>query len=488
MSSAVSKTDFSYIDSLGNPYLEGVWTPVHDEVVADDLEVIGEIPKDLNGVYLRNGPNPKYQPRGRYHVFDGDGMLHGIEFRKGKVTYRNRWVRTAGLGMEDQAGRAIWPGLIDRPDRSLEVAWGSDHFLKDVSNTDVVIHNGQALSTFYQCGEGYLLDPRTLQSRGRLDLKSMGIRSLSAHSWVDDNTGELLFFDYSTQQPYMSYGVISPTGELKHHVPVELPGARLPHTLAFTENYTILMDLPLFWDPELMKNDIHKVTFFPELPSRFGVIPRYGAADSIRWFEAEPCYIYHISNAWEDGDEIIMDGCRMQTPEPPPIPDDASASDISRLLAWGRLDARLHRWRFDLTTGETREEWRDDRYSEFPMANGRYWGRKTRYAYHMEISQTNVTLQMTGLIKYELDTGNAEVHNFKPGCYGSETPFAPRDGATDEDDGYLVTFVTDAADRSSELQIFDAQQVAAGPVGRVKLPVRVPPGFHACWGPERLLG
>lgn len=76
---------------------------------------------------------------------------------------------------------------------------------------------------------------------------------------------------------------------------------------------------------------------------------------------------------------------------------------------------------------------------------------------------------------------------FKPGCYASETPFAPRDGAKDEDDGYLVTFVTDEVDRSSELQIFDAGQVAAGPVGRVKLPVTVPPGFHACWGPERLL-
>ncbi len=487
MSTAATKSPFSYIDSLGNPYLEDVWTPVSEEVVADDLEVIGEVPKDLNGVYLRNGPNPKYQPRGRYHVFDGDGMLHGVEFRQGKVSYRNRWVRTQGLAMEDSKGQAIWPGLIDRPDRSLEVGWGSDGFLKDNSNTDVVIHNGKALSMFYQCGEGYLQDPRTLETKGAMDLPGLGIRSLSAHCMVDERTGELLWFDYSTQRPYMSYGVISPTGELKHHVPIELPGARLPHTLAFTEQHTILMDLPLFWDPALMKRDVHKVTFFPDLPSRFGIIPRFGDANSIRWFEAEPCYIYHISNAWQEGDEIILDGCRMGTPEPPPVPADANATELNRLLAWGRIDARLYRWRFNLATGETREEWRDDRFTEFPMINASLAGQRTEYAYHMVVSQTNPTLQFTGLAKYELATGTAEVHDFKPGCYASETPFAPRDGSTGEDDGYLVTFVTDAADRSSELQIFDAQQLSAGPIGRVRLPVTVPPGFHSCWGPERLL-
>ena len=214
MNRTARKAAVSFIDSLGNPYLEGVWAPVHAEVVAKDLEVIGEVPKDLNGVYLRNGPNPKYQPRGRYHVFDGDGMLHGVEFRNGQVSYRNRWVSTQGLSMEDSRGQAIWPGLIDRPDRDLEVAWGSDGFLKDNSNTDVVIHNGKALSTFYQCGDGYLQDPRTLEPAGKLDLAGMNVRSLSAHSMVDEHTGELLWFDYSTQPPYMSYGVISPTGEI----------------------------------------------------------------------------------------------------------------------------------------------------------------------------------------------------------------------------------------------------------------------------------
>nr|XP_061799979.1 uncharacterized protein LOC133591450 [Nerophis lumbriciformis] len=479
---------FNYIDSLGNPYLEGVWQPVFDEIVADKLEVIGEVPRDLNGVYLRNGPNPRFQPRGRYHVFDGDGMLHAVEFDHGKVTYRNRWVRSEGLAMEEQQGQALWRGLIDRPDRSLPKSWGSDQFLKDNSNTDVIIHNGEAISTFYQCGDGYRINPRTLETEGRLDMASMGVRSISAHPMVDEYSGEMMWFDYSTEAPFMTYGVINGAGELTHHVPIDLPGARLPHTLAITENHTILMDLSLFWDPELLKSDIHKVTFFPDMPSRFGIIPRHGSAAELRWFDAEPNYIYHVTNAWEEGAEIVLDGCRMGTPEPPLIPSNSSGTQLDRLLSWGKLDARLYRWRFNLKTGETREEWRDDRFTEFPTINGSYAGRKTQFGYHMIVDQVNPTLQFTALAKYELDTTTAQVHEFDKGCYASESPFAPRDGSTAEDDGYLVTFVTDEANNSSELQIFDARTLVDGPIGRVKLPVKVPPGFHSCWGPDRLLG
>lgn len=101
-----------------NPYLIGPYAPVDSEISADELRVIGEIPRDLEGVYLRNGPNPAYAPRGRYHWFDGDGMIHAIEFRGGKARYRNRWVRTAGFEAEREAGRAVWSGLIERPDPS----------------------------------------------------------------------------------------------------------------------------------------------------------------------------------------------------------------------------------------------------------------------------------------------------------------------------------------------------------------------------------
>lgn len=97
-------------DQEVNPYTLGVYAPVRDEITADDLTVIGEIPRDLNGVYLRTGPNRQFDASGRYHMFDGDGMIHAVHFEDGKARYRNRYVRTEAFHRESEAGRALWTG------------------------------------------------------------------------------------------------------------------------------------------------------------------------------------------------------------------------------------------------------------------------------------------------------------------------------------------------------------------------------------------
>ncbi|WP_354695203.1 carotenoid oxygenase family protein [Elongatibacter sediminis] len=470
------------LETRGNPYLEGPHAPVDREIDAFDLEVIGDLPEDLEGLYLRNGPNPKFSPKGVHHWFDGDGMLHGIEVSNGRVNYRNRWVRTRGFLAENDAGQTLWPGLIDRPDRSLEQAWGADRFLKDCANTDVVFHNGKAVATFYQCGEPYLLDPVTLETLGRIDLPASGARFMSAHNMVDEHSGEMMFFDYATAEPYMTYGVIDAAGSLTHFTPIELPGPRLPHSLAITENHTILMDLPLFWDPELLRQDAHKVTFHPDMPSRFGVIPRHGSGDAIRWFEAEPTYIYHVINAWEDGPWVIMDGCRLGHPEPSREVRRQYAGPYANLLAWMRLDATYHRWRFNLETGECREEALSDLISEFPMINARFLGRRSRYSYHVSFAPEDTVL-FDGLVRYDSETGRIQQHKYPRGHYGSEAPFAPRSGATEEDDGYVVSFVSVPHENRAEFQVFDARYLTRGPLCRAQIPQHIPSGFHACWVP-----
>ncbi len=259
------------IDPGENPFLRGIFAPISTEITADDLKVIGEIPKDLDGAYLRNGPNPIFQPRGRYHWFDGDGMVHAIEFHDGKTTYRNRWIRTEGFAAEQNSQRSIWPGLMDRPDPTVPHGAGSDGWLKDSANTDLVFHNGYALALWYQCGLPYKLDPHTLETLGVERFGGKLERAVSAHAKVDPITGELLFFDYATTRPFMTYNVVSARGELTHHEPIDLPGSRLPHDMAFTEHYSLLMDLPLFWDAQLLERKVHKVTYYPEMPSRFGI-------------------------------------------------------------------------------------------------------------------------------------------------------------------------------------------------------------------------
>ena len=469
-------------ETRSNPYLEGMHAPVTREIDATELEVIGEVPKDLTGLYLRNGPSQRWNPEGVHHWFDGDGMMHGVEVRDGKVTYRNRWVQTEGLLKENEAQQPLWPGLIDRPDPS-RPGWGSNGGLKDSSNTDVVLFNGKLLSMFYQCGEAYQLDPRSLETTGRIDLKGMGARTLSAHSMVDEHTGELIFFDYGTTAPYMTYGVLAPSGELKHFTPIDLPGPRLPHTLAITENYTILMDLPLFWNEGLLQKGIQKVEFYPELPSRFGVIPRYGDGSAIRWFECDPTYIYHMVNAWEEGDEIILDACKTHTPEPhKPLP-----GPYGNLLAWLKLDPTYVRYRFNLKTGQAKEEAIHDIFTEFPVVNSRYYGRKSRYSYHVGFSDDAPTTLFDSIVKYDTEQGRVEKIEYGPGRYGSEPAFAPRDNFQGEDDGYVVTLVNDLQEQRGEFHIYDAQDIEQGPLARVILPQPVSSGFHACWAPGDIL-
>ena len=261
----------STLQPSNHPYLNGPFTPLHEEVNATELEVLaGRIPTDLDGVYLRNTQNPVQQAIGRYHPFDADGMIHQIAFKDGRASYRNRLVRTKGFQAEQEAGHAIWAGLMEDPRKSLRPGWGAHGGIKDASSTDVVVHAGKVLSTYYQCGEGYRLDPFTLDQQGTEGW--VPLDGISAHPKVDESTGELLFFNYSKYPPYMHYGVVDRHNRLTHYIPVPLPGPRLPHDMIFTKNFTILNDFPLFWDPELLKKGLHVVRFFPELPSRFAIV------------------------------------------------------------------------------------------------------------------------------------------------------------------------------------------------------------------------
>ncbi|MDI2125884.1 carotenoid oxygenase family protein [Yinghuangia seranimata] len=458
-----------------NPYLLGVYAPVDTEISADDLEVIGEIPRDLNGVYLRNGPNRRFPAQGRYHWFDGDGMVHGVHFENGRARYANRWVRTAAFAAEDAAGQALWTGVMEDPKGN---PFGNGHGLgiKDSANTDVIFFNGRILSTWYLCGSPTTMDPLSLETLGAETFLGTLTGDFMAHPKVDEATGELFWFDYGPEPPYLRYGVVGPDGKVAHTADIGLPGPRLPHDMAITENHVVLMDLPLIQDQEARLQGRYRIHFERELPSRFAVLPRRGDSASVRWFEAAPGYIYHVVNAWEEGDEIVMDVCRVKDPQHQP----RIRHPLARMLAYLRLDAQLWRYRFDLRTGRTTEGPRDDDNTEFPMVDSRVVGRRNRFGYAVHIAPED-TLLFDGLVRYDLHTGERQDHRFGPGRWGSEAPFAPRDGGTEEDDGYLVSFVTDEREGRSEVVVLDAADLAAGPVCRILLPQRVPTGFHSCW-------
>jgi carotenoid cleavage dioxygenase len=463
-----------------HPYRTGAWQPNEVEYDADELDVVeGALPAGLVGTYLRNTENPVMPAIGRYHPFDGDGMVHAIRFGNGaRAAYRNRFVRTAGLAAELEAGAPLWAGIIESPAKSQREGWGARGRMKDASSTDVVVHNGVALTTFYQCGDAYQLDG-ALADRGRAPwVPATGI---SAHPKLDPITGELMFFSYSTTAPYMHYGLVDREGRLVHHQPVPLPGPRLPHDMAFTEHYAILNDFPLAWDEELLTKGVYRPRLH-DLPSRFGIVPRRGG--EVRWFEAAPTYVLHFINAYEDGTTIVLDGYFQEDPMPRPDPADGPYAALKKMVDVHAMKARPHRWRLDLVTGKCREERLFDDISEFPSIHYARPGREHRYVWSMTAPKG--WFMFDGIVRYDLETGAQQRFRYPEGVYASEAPMAPSgDGA--EDAGWLTTFVTDVVRDRSECHVFDAAHVDAGPIAKIALPARISSGTHACWAPGDLL-
>jgi carotenoid cleavage dioxygenase-like enzyme len=454
-----------------HPYRTGPWRPQTTEWDDDDLTVVaGEIPADLDGVYLRNTENPLHPALQNYHPFDGDGMMHVVGFRDGKAFYRNRFIRTDGFLEELQEGGPLWSGIAEPIELSKrDHGWGARTLMKDASSTDVTVHRGVALSSHYQCGELYKLNPLTGDTLGKTTWGGAFPTTwgVSAHPKVDDATGELLFFNYGKDAPYMHYGVVDENDTLVHYVDIPLPGPRLPHDMAFTQNYAILNDLPMFWAPAMLEHNVHLPRFHRDVPSRFAVIPRRGRTEDIMWFEADPTYVLHFTNAYEDGDEIVLDGFFQGVPVP--------------ALALDHMQTRLHRWRFNLKTGGTREEQLTDSITEFGMINPGHAGREYRYAY--AATGKPGWFLFDGLVKHDLVTGSEERFSFADGVYGSETAMAPRSQNKAEDDGYLITITTDMNADASYCLVFDAARVSDGPVCKLALPERVSSGTHSTWAP-----
>ncbi len=466
-----------------HPYLTGAWRPIFEEYDADSttLQVIGDIPQDLDGLYVRNGHNQVHEPIGMYHPYDGDGMLHAMRFKDGRATYRNRFIRTTGFLAEQAAGKSLWPGIIE-PRKATRRGWGSIGAMKDNAGTDVSIHAGKIIAAMSQCSEPYRLDAETLETLGPDPSwsRDLGANGICSHFKVDEFTGEMTFFNFGEHAPFMNYGVIGADNQLKHYTPIELPGARWPHDLGMTQNYSILHDLPMFFDPEMLARGGHRLRFYRDLPSRFGIIPRFGTTEQVKWFEATPCYLLHLSNCFEDGDEVVMDGCIQYNPIPDlsALPREGFAR-MHAMLDMYRQEVRMHRWRFNMVTGQTREYDLDDEVSEFPMVNGRHNGRAYRYSYNATMVPGIWLLD--GLKKYDLDTGNIQSWRAPEGVYVSEAPFAPRVGSTGEDDGYLISFLTNLNTDRGECAIFDAKDITKGPIARIVLPSHIPLGAHAYW-------
>jgi carotenoid cleavage dioxygenase-like enzyme len=465
-------------ESDRNPLLQGNFAPWRVEGDADDLEVIGQIPDGLEGIYYRNGPNPAFEPIGRYHWFDGDGMIHALRLRGGRASYRNRYVRSEGLLEERRAGRALFPGIVSV---SLEEA----PRFKTTANTNIVFHAGRLLA-LVESSLPTELALGTLETIGPYDFGGRLGSPMTAHPKLDPETGEMLFFGYSAFPPYLQFHVADACGRLVRSEAIDVEWPSMMHDFAITREHVVFILCPVVFSFENLMQGKSLFAWEPERGCRIGVMPRSGGNADVRWFATEACYVFHPLNAYTVASELVLDVARYQ--EMSFMSRDGQDAGSSRSPTQRDHNvARLHRWRLDLAHGGVRSEPLDEGDGEFPRIDERRLGRRHRFGYLAATGpEGNDSLQpvFTAVRKYDLERGSIETRAFGRGNGVGEPLFVPRHRDAAEDDGYLLDFVYDAARNASEFVILDARNINDEPIARVPLPHRVPYGFHGNWVPE----
>ncbi|MCG8670739.1 MAG: carotenoid oxygenase family protein [Pseudomonadales bacterium] len=449
-----------------NTYLEGNFAPTHQETEQPCLNVQGEIPAELKGCFLRIGPNPQYvKDIKSYHWFDGDGMIHEIEFDSGNATYRNKWIQTKGFKIEQEEGKALWNGINSPPDFS------NPHGpMKNPANT-AFVWNANRLLALWEGGEPHEVKLPSLETVGAetFNNKLMGY-PYSAHPKVDPETGEMIACGYfMAAAPFVKHFVINKDGEMVKETPIDIPKGVMMHDCAITKNYTVIMDLPLTFDlPRAMKGK-KPIQWEPDNGARIGVLPRHADGSEVAWFDVEPGMVFHSMNAYEDGDEIVLDACRsIQTT----MLQEDSDPDLDYAFP--------HQWRLNLKTGEVKETKFSEISCEFPRINENYQGRQYRYCWASRFARTPQPL-FNAFVKFDRETGEEWVYELGEGRYMGEAVFAPKEGSDKEDDGWVIGFVRDENKEVSECVIMDASDYTKGPVAVITMPTRVPYGFHAGW-------
>jgi carotenoid cleavage dioxygenase-like enzyme len=436
----------------------GNYAPVPDELTAFDLPVQGRIPAELNGWYLRNGPNAR---TGAAHWCVGDGMVHGVRLENGRAAwYRNRWVRTESF--EHPIG-------LYNDD-------GTRNLHSSIANTHVVRHAGKTLALM-EFSLPYEIS-NDLETVGVYDFGGKLNDSMTAHPKICPVTGEMHFFGTGNiLEPHVVYHRADADGRLTVNRPIDVPALTMMHDFALTAEHVVFLDLPLVFDLRvaLAQQDVRELRDLPyrwddDYGARLGVLRRDDPYGPVRWLDIDPCYVFHIANAYDvrsaNENSVVLEVVRY-----PEIWRDSSKFSA---------DAALWRWKLNLDTGVVEESQLDDRGVEYPRVDDRLAGAAARYS---------VAVGSDALVRYDLQRGTASEQRFGGGgrrapSAPSEAVFAPAAGESDELAGWYLTYVYDPVADGTDLVVIDASDFEGEPVARVRLPRRVPHGFHGNWIPD----
>lgn len=441
-----------------SPYFAGNFAPVTEELTAFDLPVTGQIPEELEGRLLRNGPNPIDSPdMAKHHWFIGDGMVHGVRLRGGKAEwYRNRYVGSQNV--TEKLGR---------------------HTPKPVTgasgpNTNVIGHAGRTYA-IVEAGTkpvelGYELE--TIGTDGFCDSLPNGY---TAHPKYDPLTGEMHAINYAPQvlMDKLEYVVIGADGALTKSLQISAPTMPMVHDMGLTQKYAIVFDLPVAVDLDLaFAGARFPLRWFDDYDARVGLLPRSAATeDEMIWCSIDPCYAFHPLNSYDlDDGRVVIDICRYD-----------KLFDNDRNGPFRDSLPQLERWTVDPKARKVTRDVIDERFQEFPRVAGSVLNQKHRFGYTAALGDSTNEWGFGDTIKHDLDAGTSRVHEHGAGRGAGEPVFVSRSDSTAEDDGWIMTTVYDATTDRSDIVILDAADISGVEVARIELPARIPHGFHGNW-------
>ncbi len=467
-------------------FYSGNFAPLREEHDLPALAVTGQIPAQLSGALYRVGPNPQHDPRDdQYHWFSGDGMVHAFLLDQGQVAYRNRWARTPKWQLEHQAGRALF-GSFGNPATSDPAALGHN---SGTANTNVLWHGGR-LFALEESHQPFELDGLTLASKGHQSFGGQLASRCTAHPKVDAATGELHFFAYSPEgpgTPGMLYGVMDKDCTVQRIQSFDAPYASMAHDFMLTRRHVLFPVMPLTTSVERAMRGQPLLAWEPGKRTHVGVMRRGQSTDTLRWFEAPACHVFHVMNAWDAGDNgDTVVAYVMQADVAPGLPDVHGRPGDPDAMA-----ARLCRWTFDLASGSPhfQREYLDDLVAEFPRIDERYTGLRNRYGFYTCHASPRArddaqSVLFDSLARFDFSTGQRQTYTLPAGDVVSEPVFVPRSAQAGEGDGWLLAVAWRGQHNRSDLLVLDAMDITAGPLGTAHLPHRVPFGFHGNWRPN----
>jgi all-trans-8'-apo-beta-carotenal 15,15'-oxygenase len=447
----------------------------------DDIE--GGIPPELTGTLFRNGPGLlDINGETIRHPFDGDGMISRIAFRDGKAHYCNRYVRTEGYVKEQAAGKPLYRGVFGTQKPGGFFANAFDLRLKNIANTHVV-YWGDRLLALWEAAQPHRLDPYTLDTTGLDDLDGLlkPGQAFAAHPRIDpgDATRPPRLVNFSIKTGLSSTITVlefDPEGNLAHSYNHVIPGFTFIHDCVITPNYVVFFQNPVSFNPLMfvmgMKGAAECIQFNPKQPTKIIVIPRDGQRP-LQTVEAPASFVFHHVNAFEQAGNLVIDS--ISYGQFPSLDEGMTYNEVD----FDRVPAgQVFRFNVDLAAGTATSDCVIDRSCEFPTLHPNQVGRDYRYLYIGAAHHATGNAPLQALLKRDLATGAEQLWSEAPRGFMGEPIFVPRPGSTLEDEGWVLCLTYNAARQCSDVIILDAQQIATGPIARLKLRHHVPYGLH----------